>query len=485
MTSKLLYLVLFFSIYMNAQTTIVEEKFEKDNVPLSYQYLPKTNKLIIEKGKYKSMSTHRMITNINKLDINGKKEVLAENGEWMNCVFSATENTFKIEDYSKFSYAQTFKYVVNGKETPTFKYSEQSSAHRGFFGPKYFSDKYEIGLIISTNKSSSVNKKKGYPFELKDIFKSNTKIIDVEKPDFSRFTGDAFVKPYEDRLAIKASIIDNEKIEIISKSISKDYKTSVLYRKNYNFEGETLNEPSFTVNLKDYFLIYSNNGGGKLGSKQTYQSSNLYGASLEFAIFADNHFINNFCEDLTNGDVYIYGLFGKKANEVNVGNSPLGYYVFKFDKTGKKIWESINIINDVKGFNEKNILVHVFSDLKIYNNKLYFSTGTDSSNEYIHYSFLDKNTGAILSKNKISFKENKVTDLKYFLYSGCEYEGYKKKMFDHDGLVALDSNIKFKEYLKSLNNKNSLYFKTIFSHEGIWLIETDNEDYYKVTFFKD
>lgn len=47
MKKPLYYFVLLSSIFMNAQTTIVEEKFEEDNVPLSYSFLNDSNELII------------------------------------------------------------------------------------------------------------------------------------------------------------------------------------------------------------------------------------------------------------------------------------------------------------------------------------------------------------------------------------------------------------------------------------------------------
>jgi hypothetical protein len=35
------------------------EKFEKDNTPMRYHYLPKSDKIVIEKGGYVSMSINR------------------------------------------------------------------------------------------------------------------------------------------------------------------------------------------------------------------------------------------------------------------------------------------------------------------------------------------------------------------------------------------------------------------------------------------
>lgn len=481
MKKPLFYFVLLSSIYMNAQTTIVEEKFEKDNMPLSYNYLPESDKLIIEKGEYKSMSTNRMIKSINKFDINGKKENLVENAELMNAVFSSTENTFMVNEYSRLSFGKKYKYVVNGKSTPFTDISELKNVNHKAFGDQYFNDKYELGFTNQKSKTSIDLKKDQLFLEVTDIFTRNIKRISIEKTDISKLIGDAFIKPDKD-LGFAANIKDNEKFEIITKSISKDYKTTVLYRTEYDMLGKKLIETSFTINLKNNFLIYSKNGGGFSGWAR--------GGTNSFAIpiFIDDLSINNFCEDEKTGEVYIYGLFGEKSKGLNDDNSALGYYIFKFDKTGKKIWETINAIDDKKGFNKKIHLYRLMSDLTIKENELYFKTGSDYSKEQIQEIFLDKNKGTILNKNKISFKEDKIftvmSDVRYFLLSFYEYEGYENKVFDNDGLVAIDTNKKVSDYLKNIDNKNKLFFNTIISDKGIWLLESDNEKYYKVTFFK-
>jgi hypothetical protein len=481
MKKPLFYFVLLSSICINAQTTIVEEKFEKDNMPLSYDYLPESDKLIIEKGEYKSMSTNRMIKSINKFDINGKKEILAENAELMNVVFSSSENTFMVNEYSRLTLGKKFKYVVNGKSTPFIDISELKNSNHLAFRDQYFNDKYELGFTDEKSKKSIDFEKDDLFLEVTDIFTRVKNRYNVEKPDINRLNGNAFIKP-DKNLGFAAIITNAEAFEIITKSISKDYKTTILYRTNYNMKGKKLDETSFVINLNNYFLIYSNNGGGFIGT--TSSGANSY----SIPIFVDDLSINNFLQDEKTGEVYIYGLFGEKSKGLNDDNSASGYYIFKFDKTGKKIWETINTIDDKKGFNKKIHLYRLLSNLTIKDNELYFRTGTDYNKEQIHEFFLDKNTGTILNKNKISFKEDKIYtlkgDIRYFLLSFYQYEGYKNKVFDFDGLVAIDTNIKVAQYLKNIDSKNKLYFNTIISNKGIWLIESDNEEYYKVTFFK-
>ena len=58
-------------------------------------------------------------------------------------------------------------------------------------------------------------------------------------------------------------------------------------------------------------------------------------------------------------------------------------------------------------------------------------------------------------------------------------------MFSPNCFIALDVSQNYLNYIKKLAPNKTLYFDTIFSDKGIWLVETDNEDYYKVSHFKD
>lgn len=489
MKKFLFYFVLFSSVYVNAQTTIVEEKFEKNNIPMRYHYLPKNDKIVIEKGEYVSMSTNRRISNISSYDSNGKKEILADNFECSESSFSITENTFKLIDFAKLRAPQAYKYVVNGKKASSINYSEVDRNY-GFistvndvnytFGDKYFNDKYELDIVDNKGKNKINFEKDNLFLETFDLFSKNKKIIPIIKPDLNRLLGNESIQP-EEYLGYAANLIDNEKFEIITKSISKDYKSSILYRTFYNMEGKNVNEIKYAVTLPTQYLIYSANNAARIHAKLT-------GFSNATPLFLTDIAINDFIEDNVTKDVYVYGLFGSKAKKLNDDNSPSGYYIFKFDKEGNKVWESINTIDDKDDFNKKIHLVTVFSTLSINNKGLFFETGGRFSDNYFHYSFLDKNTGKILSKNKISYEKDKIFtmsgDVRMFLFSFYENKNYKKKVFDIDGLVAIDTNKKVADYLKNINSKNKLFFNTIISDNGTWLMESDNENYYKVTFFK-
>ena len=55
--------------------------------------------------------------------------------------------------------------------------------------------------------------------------------------------------------------------------------------------------------------------------------------------------INNFIIDQQTDDIYLYGLYGKKGKE-SLNSDLTGYYVIKFDSSGKQIWQQSHDITD-------------------------------------------------------------------------------------------------------------------------------------------
>jgi hypothetical protein len=51
-------------------------------------------------------------------------------------------------------------------------------------------------------------------------------------------------------------------------------------------------------------------------------------------------------------------------------------------------------------------------------------------------------------------------------------------------MVVYNTNQKVKDYIKTVNNKNKTSFSTAVNKGNTWLIESDNETYYKVTYFE-
>jgi hypothetical protein len=472
---------------VNAQTTIVEEKFVDGGVPLDYHYFPKSNKFVIEKGQRPAkvslfLPPSLQIKSVISYDIFGKKEILVENVDWKSFSFSITENTFRGTDFTnKLSFNETYKYFVNGKATSSIKLSNNEMILRNYdnssidlaninytFGSKYYNDKYELEIVNDNGKSKINYEKDDLYLNTVNIFSNEKKTFKIEKPDVNRLMNEECIKPKE-YLGFASRLIDNEKFEIITKSISKDYKTSILFRTFYNMEGKKLDEKKYAVSLSSEYLIYSANNAARIGPKPT-------GFVNETPIFLTDLGINDFLVDNVTLDVYIFGLYGFKGRELNDDNSPAGHYIFKFDKDGNQIWKSINKIDDKDDFNKKIHLARVDCSLSFIKNNLCFQSGVSYSDKYYHYSILDKGTGNILNKDKIVYNRD--------MFYNLETKQYKNKLFDINGLIAIDSNGKIANYLKNNSSKNKLFFSTVFSDKGIWLFETDKKEYYKLTFFE-
>ena len=98
---------------------------------------------------------------------------------------------------------------------------------------------------------------------------------------------------------------------------------------------------------------------------------------------------------------------------------------------------------------------------------------------------MDKSNGAI---SKISFIEynNNTRNLKDREFITNSYvSDIKNKVFSQLTFVGMIASPNVEKYIKSVpSNGNRLYYETVFSDQGIWLVESDNKEYYKVLLFK-
>jgi hypothetical protein len=432
------------------------------------------------------MSSNRQINTITQYNSDGKIEDLEKSIKVNESVFSVNEKAYKLINFTKFSAGESYIYKANGKTSQVIKYSETDRNYGYFinskndvnftFGNKFFNDNYELDLVDAKGKNKLDFEKDKIYLETLNFFTKKKRILPLEKPNLTRLINDKSLKSKE-YFGYAANLIDNDKFEIVTKFIASDYKSSVIYRNFYDMDGKSIGETQYNISLPEDFLIYGLNEASRAGKR------NPNGVSIFWTDFG----INDFIVDPNTNDVYVYGLFGNKSNDLNDSNAPKGYYIFKFDKNGNKLWESMNEIIDKKDFNNKVHLVTVFNSLSFYSGNLYFIAGSPGD-KYFHYSFLDKNDGKAITKKKISYDLDRIytfsTDVKMFLFSFRENKDFKNKVFDNNGLVALDTNKLFANYVKNVTSKNKLYFSTEFSNEGIWLIESDNDKYYKVIYFK-
>jgi hypothetical protein len=457
---------------MQAQTTIVEEKFEKDNKPLDYNFLPKSNKLVIQKGNVPKVIVYKKIQSLNEYTSTSEKKILLENVEVMDCNFSATEGGFKVTDYTTFRIGHKVKFYSNSKKSDYFDYDKIIRYK--------FSDNY--GVYISDKSGSTANKLDEDKITLNslDLFTKKVKDINIELPNLSRLQGDnllkqvvgsrsASIKKYG--IGYKLNILDNEHFEIVTKGIDKEYKSMTLYRTIYNLQGKIVEDLKYNIDLKGLYLVNSFNEGGKRGIN-----------SVDRMVFGDDLSINNYIIDESTKTIYVYGLFGKESE-----NSPSGYYIFKFSEKGEKLFESINYITN-KDFQDEAYKSHLYNAPIIIGDTLLFIAGRtdvffDKFLNY-NYSFLDINSGKEIRSKFITYKIEKLDGHRNFIEAWHTNKELKNKALDRNAYVLYDCNPSIKKHINSIVNKEKVSIKCEISGEGIWLLESDNEEYYKVTYFE-
>lgn len=493
----LLSIALCCSVYLSAQSVIVEEKFEKKNEPVGFQYLPKSKKIVIYKGESISLSDFLLATSGASYDVNGKKDILFENEKFVKPTFSVTEKTIKGYDDIKFSGRNDYKFYQNNSATiighKTLE--DVNSYYFGFYdrdnyldhsgnsdaGKPFnasFNDLYDFAFTDQKENEDIDFTKDDVFLEIADIKNNSKKRVQIVKPNLALLTGDGFAKD-QYKATFHTILKDNENFDFITKSVSSDFRTTIIYKTTYNFEGKVVKELPLTLTLDSKFFIVSDNKGG-----YKYESGD--GRSKGFFSVGTSS-INNFLEDRSTGDIYVYGIFSDKApKKINGNCNPNGFYVFKFDKDGKKLWESINYIDGKEYFEKIKSNSYLSVNLFEYNKEFVFSVCVNSFTEFSYSTIVNKSTGSISKINFIEYNNAGNKAMNKAFVSNTYVNDIKNKVFSQITFVAMITNPDVLKYINSVSDKgNRLYYEAIFSDQGIWLIETDNKEYYKVLLFKD
>lgn len=464
-------LLTIFSFVVTAQKTIIDEKFVEGEIPVGYRL--KKNTLFISKGEQVKMRSHCKISKVDSYNISGQKKNVLQ-GESFRYFFPS------------FVYDDTYmgiEYSVTGKrdEKLFLKGTPYSIKSEEFFKDRNsqyigmllnFSDKYLMALTNQDAKSKIDFAKDDVYLELMDIKTKSITRNKIEKPDMSRLIGAEYVKP-KHNVGFQCRIKKDNVVEMITKSVSSDYKSSVLYRTFYNLQGKKTAEISCKIEVPDYVLLDSNNGGGEVDPISQTEP------------FQDDMLVNNY-EEEDNGDFYVYGLFGKEAAKLNDRIKAAGFYVFKFDKKGNQLWKSINVIDDKKDFNSGHYPINTTVTLDWLGKNLLFSSSVNDNDEFTQYAVLDQSTGKILNRNKVVYHQEMNKDLyNQFVVSDMEIESIKEdRNFNVDAIIAFDMNKQVENYIRSVKSKKDTQFQAVFTKDGIWLIESDNKEYYKVLLFE-
>lgn len=467
-------------VFVKAQTTLVEDKYEKGNKPVGFSFLSKSKKVVIYKGKkIGGLVAGSQTNSIYSYDLSGNKTTLVENEKLYQCSFSNSEKTLRVFDISNGIFKTSEKYLIDNKFTKPVVIDQNNAFSRYFPYYDNYTDKYELKLTNQYNKQEIDFEKDNLKLDVTDIITRKYKGFKLDKPNIERLIATNLVQPSK-KLGLNYTINNDESFDFITKSITSDYTKATLYKTTYStLDGKLIKDIPFEVNLKNKTLIYSNNSGGFTDTPPNNAAP----------FFDDDLSINNYIVDQSNGDIYIYGLYGDKAFTLNKDANPKGYYVFKFDKEGKKIWESINKIED-KDFNEKHYMYYTKTDLSFINNKLCFYAFVNENDEYLNYGILDQATGTQDKNKKIVFHEyeSRVGVGSDFFKLDYEYKNNKElknKKFNINGIIAYDNNTKYADYVKNVKINDETHFLTLFTNFGTMVIETDNEQYYKVVYFKE
>ena len=454
--------------FMTGQTIISKNIFEIDNIPLGYHFLPNANRIVFEKGMYSNdKPSVKIIKEIIGYDSDGFYEKFIDKDSLSSCFFSPTEKSFIGVQYNKSKNAKPkFKFVLDGKSSDFFNIDTKL---------QYFNDEAQFA-IVNQNNDTKINLEKDELILDVTNFENrlNTK-ISFQKPNIARLLGEKNIN-YADKIPFGVRV--NEiNFGIITKSIATDYRSTILFRTIYDYLGQKMRDLKYSITINNKFLMYCNNGGGTIYTNP----------KTDETIVNDMN-INNFSIDPTTDNVYVYGLISENAkNASNILNQPAGFYVFKFDKNGNKIWESIQLITNDKKFNSSqniaklNLTLTVRKDdvsVILYNN--------ESAASYVFFCDLDINTGNKIKNNTIDFKIGKPINknLTSFLNSNYIRENIVNKFFDAHSLVTLASDNTFKDYVTNKKSIEALFYKSFIGKQGTWVIESDNATFFNALFFK-
>ncbi|GEM_PF-1305106 len=491
-------IALFSSVYLSAQTVIVEEKYEKKNEPTGYRYLPNSKKLVIFKGETAPVGildgeTIFFVTkSAYSFDEKGSKSALFENEKLGNCTFSVTENSFKAYGGDKISTRSDLKYYLNNVYNGSIKKDDIKKINNNYFGAvnsnnqfkqrlgeslgslffystfyNSFNDFYDLGFTNQKGKDKINFEKDELYLEVFDLKANQKNRVKLDTPKLDLLKGNSLIESTEG-VTFSCRIKTNDTFDMITKSISNDQNETAIYKTTYDMQGKRIKDTALKLNLKDNFFVLSSCGAG-------YVDNFVW----------DVQAVNNYYED-SNGDIYVYGIYTNKKSKIHKGFDPVGFYIFKFDKDGNKIWESINPLKD-KYFEDVCCGLSFKLNLFEYNGKLLFTNSVNEATEFSNYAVVDKTSGTVLKMNRVDY--NNTTSFartRAFINNTYDKRDLKNKAFSPVSFVAMDLSPTMDSYLKTIPSKgNAVYFETIFSNQGIWLIETDNKEYYKVLLFKD
>ena len=117
-----------------------------------------------------------------------------------------------------------------------------------------FNDVYDFGFTNQKQKDNIDFEKDDIYLETIEIKSNSRKRFKLDKPNLALLKGDSFVK-YDIKPSFTSKLKGNDNFDIITKSVSADFKTSILYKTTFDFEGKKIKELVLTMNFNDKKFI--------------------------------------------------------------------------------------------------------------------------------------------------------------------------------------------------------------------------------------
>ncbi|WP_026706163.1 hypothetical protein [Flavobacterium soli] len=475
---KILSILFLSSFGLSAQTTIIEETLSKEKPKFTYNYSHQMNKIIISEAFEKSIGGG-IFNKAFMLDENGNKEMIVDGENFSSLELSENGVDFLTIYLKKKIGPRVITYYTNSKK---HDFGEMQNFFGGFYLYRHlFTDQYQLKILDASGKTGFEFDKDGFYLHKTDFTKKTSKKISLKKPNVQRLKGEHLLKVKD--IGCYANLVDNNSFELVTKSVSKDLTSSTMYRTIYDLEGNILHDYKYDYKLPKGQLVRCTTREGETSisvqpNKSISKSSEFgqFGPMLDLGI--NEHFI-----DPITKDIYIYGLY--------VDEFPSGFYMIRYSNEGEKIWEKQFEIVDKKGLNNKR---QTWSSVELFTNNymdektLYFTIhGGMGGDHYNHYFLLDKENGAV-EKQVYKVSESDVRGGFMTLSHASIFENNKlgKNKYGCDiTVMAYHLNEKVKNYVDKVTAKKDVIFDSFISSKGLWLLESDNNNYYKVTLFKD
>ncbi|MEC4003153.1 hypothetical protein OX283_000670 [Flavobacterium sp. SUN052] len=485
MKKILILLLFFFYLNSNSQTTIYNTVLSKEKPTVKYKYLEGTNKLIIKEANDKK----KLYSIFNKailFDKDAKSTQLNDNEEFVSIFNSLNEenNATLMQDGASslllnfYNNTKKISFEIKPKDFAKYKIDFESDMVE--MRPKINFDQNFVYAVTNENGRSNAIEiaKDALQLDKFDIAKQTSSVISLKKIDTDRLKTKDLDVPKQ--IAFQSRFYKNNTFEIVTKSVKKDYTSSTLYRDIYDLDGKFIKEISYNYNsLKGFLAPSSTNSTRENSQNSSNQNPDFHRDPIELDI-------NDYFIDSKTNEFYIYGITTSKSNK-----NPLGFYINKYSEKGEKIWEKFYDVSDEKGFNESNQrLLEIKINLKQFTseNQLIISiVGFKTyTNHYNNFFVINKNSGNLEDTKSINSDSQTSKGTfsyggKYSLFEIIKFD--KNKFCDENTILTTTLKQDVKKYIDKITTKDDIFFNSILSSEGIWLLETDNKSYYKVIFF--